>query len=71
MWQKHVAKTGLSAERRDTLNRLVSLKTSLRVWSGRLVNSVKIDGDGEAPDFENDEVENAFILSNNKNQQKH
>ena len=45
------------------------LKISLRVWSEDLVNSVKIDGDGEASDFENDEVEieNDFILSNDKN----
>ena len=27
---------------------------------------VKIDGDGEASDFENDEIENAFIMSNDK-----
>ena len=31
------------------------------------VNSVKIDGDGEASDFEKDEVENDFYLSISKN----
>ena len=46
------------------INQLVFFKISLRVWSEFLVNSVKIDGDGEATDFENyDEVENVFILS--------
>ena len=48
-------------------NQLVFLKISLQVWSEDLVNSVKIDGDGEASDFENDVVENDFILSNDKN----
>ena len=42
------------------------MKISLRVWSEDLVNSVKIDGDGEASDFEKDVVENDFILSNDK-----
>ena len=42
------------------------LKISPRVWSEGLVNSVKIDGDGEASDLENDVVENDFILSNDK-----
>ena len=45
----------------------VFLKISLRVWSEDLVNSVKIDGDGEASDFENDDVKNDFIFSNDKN----
>ena len=31
-----------------------------------MVNSVKIDGDGEASDFEKDVVENDFILSKDK-----
>ena len=31
-----------------------------------MVNSVKIDDDGEASDFEKDVVENDFILSNDK-----
>ena len=42
------------------------MKISPRVWSEDLVNSVKIDGDGEASDFEKDVVENDFILSNDK-----
>ena len=43
------------------------LKISLRVLEWIFVNSVKIDGDGEASDFEKDEVENDFYLSISKN----
>ena len=32
-----------------------------------MVNSVKIDGDGDASDFEKEEVENDFYLSISKN----
>ena len=42
------------------------MKISLLVWSEFLVNSVKIDGDDEATDFDDDEVENVFICQNDK-----
>ena len=51
-----VAETGASAR---------FLKNSLRVLEWIFVNSVKIDGD--ASDFEKDEVENDFYLSISKN----
>ena len=50
-----VAETGASAR---------FLKISLRVLEWIFVNSVKIDGDGEASDFEKDEVENDFLFVN-------
>ena len=62
--EKRKFRREIEVEKKTVTNQLFSLKISLRVWSEFLVNSVKIDGDGEATDFENYiEVENVFILS--------
>ena len=54
--EKRKFRREIEVEKKTVTNQLFSLKISLRVWSEYLVNSVKIDGDGEASDFENDEV---------------